>query len=147
MYRRYWFGLVLVALVASLLLAACGGGADESEPAPPAGEAAASSGEAAAAPAAPAGDAEKGKEIFNTTCFACHGEGGVGVQGLGKDMTTSTFIAGLSDEDLLAFIKQGRDPSSPDNTTGVAMPPKGGNPALTDEQLMDVIAYIRTLHK
>lgn len=136
MYRRYWLGLVLVALVASLLLAACGGGPDESEPAPP---------EAAAA--APFGDAAKGKEIFNTTCLACHGEGGVGVQGLGKDMTTSAFIAGLSDDDLLAFIKQGRDPSSPDNTTGVAMPPKGGNPAITDEQLKDVIAYVRTLHE
>ena len=37
--------------------------------------------------------------------------------------------------------------SHPDNTSGVEMPPKGGNPGLTDEQLTDIIAYIRTLHE
>jgi hypothetical protein len=26
------------------------------------------------------------------------------------------------------------------------MPPKGGNPALSDEDLIDIIAYIRTIH-
>ena len=69
------------------------------------------------------------------------------MKGLGKDMTTSTFIAGLSDTDLLAFVKKGRAPGEPLNTTGVMMPPKGGNPALKDEQLQDIIAFIRTLHK
>jgi disulfide bond formation protein DsbB len=29
----------------------------------------------------------------------------------------------------------------------VDMPPKGGNPALTDQDLYDVIAFIRTLVK
>ena len=72
---------------------------------------------------------------------------GVGVQGLGKDMTTSTFIKDLDDAQLLEFIKKGRDASDPLNTTGVAMPPKGGNPALDDAKLMDIIAYIRTLNK
>lgn len=31
------------------------------------------------------------------------------------------------------------------NTTGVAMPPKCGNPSLTDQDLADVVAYLRTL--
>ncbi|MFN8488687.1 MAG: copper-containing nitrite reductase [Caldilineaceae bacterium] len=93
------------------------------------------------------GDAEKGKEIFGGTCVACHGPEGKGVKGLGKDMTVSTFIAGLSDSDLLAFIKKGRPPGDPLNTTGVLMPPKGGNPAMTDEQLQNVIAFIRTINK
>ena len=53
----------------------------------------------------------------------------------------------MSDQELLDFIKTGRPISHPDNTTGVDMPPKGGNPALTDEQLTDIIAYIRTLHE
>jgi disulfide bond formation protein DsbB len=122
---------MLVVLLA--LSGACGG--NESEPA----------NEDAAAVAA--GDASAGEKVFNQSCIACHGEGGVGVTGLGKDMTTSEFIAGQSDEELLAFVKQGRDPSDPANTTGVAMPPKGGNPALNDEQLLDVIAYIRTLQE
>lgn len=130
------FVLLLLVLVGTLL-AACGGGnrGGDDTAAP-----------AAAATATPAGDAAKGMEIFNTTCLACHGEGGVGVPNLGKDMTVSTFIHESSDEELLAFIKKGRDPGDPANTTGVAMPSKGGNPALSDEDLMDVIAYVRTLN-
>ena len=72
---------------------------------------------------------------------------GVGVEGLGKPFTTSEFLLTVSDQELLDFIKTGRPISHPDNTTGVDMPPKGGNPALTDEQLTDIIAYIRTLHE
>ena len=40
-----------------------------------------------------------------------------------------------------------RGPADPLNTTGVGMPSKGGNPALTDEDLYDIVAYIRTLQK
>jgi disulfide bond formation protein DsbB len=126
---------ILILLVALLMLAACGRSRGESEPA------------SAGAAQAPAGDAEQGKALFATTCAACHGPAGEGVPNLGKDMTTSEFIAGLSDAELLDFIKKGRDPSDPLNTTGVLMPPKGGNPALTDAQLIDIIAYIRALHK
>ena len=94
-----------------------------------------------------AGDAANGEVLYNQTCVACHGPGGVGVAGLGKNMTTSTFIAGLDDAQLLDFIKKGRDTGDALNTTGVAMPPKGGNPALNDQKLLDIIAYVRTIHK
>ena len=59
----------------------------------------------------------------------------------------SDFVKGLSDQELLAFIKKGRPTSDPANTTGVDMPPKGGNPSLTDQQILDIIAYIRSLQK
>ena len=49
------------------------------------------------------------------------------------------------DDALLAFIKQGRSPSDPKNTTGIQMPPKGGNPAMSDDDILDVIAYLRTM--
>ena len=68
-------------------------------------------------------------------------------EGLDKDMTTSEFIAGKSDDELVEFIKAGRAPDDPLNTTGVAMLPKGGNPSLSDEDLYDIVAYIRTLQK
>jgi disulfide bond formation protein DsbB len=103
--------------------------------------------QAAEQPDAPVGDAEKGKQLFVASCSACHGPNGEGVQGLGKDMQHSEFVAGLSDEELLAFLKVGRDMSDPLNTTGVAMPPKGGNPALNDEQLTDIIAFMRSIHE
>ncbi len=118
--------LVMIALV----LSACGGGA-ASAPATP----------------KPKGDATKGKTVFASTCSACHGADAKGLPGLGKDMTTSTFIKGMTDDQFLAFLKVGRPASDPANTTKVDMPPKGGNPALTDQDLYDVIAYIRTLVK
>jgi disulfide bond formation protein DsbB len=101
---------------------------------------------AGSAPTA-AGNAQAGQELFVATCAACHGPNGQGVPGLGKDMTTSQFIADRSDAELVEFIKIGRDPSDPLNTTGVAMPSKGGNPALSDEDLFDIVAYIRTIHE
>lgn len=94
-----------------------------------------------------AGDPEAGEEFFGEVCSACHGPGGEGIEGLGKDLTTSEFVAGLSDEELLAFIQEGRPVDHPDNTTGVAMPPRGGNPDFTDEQLLDIIAHIRILQE
>jgi mono/diheme cytochrome c family protein len=96
---------------------------------------------------ATSGSVEQGKKLFQQTCAACHGMQGQGMPNLGKDMQTSAFIREKSDAELLAFIKKGRMPGDPANTTGVAMPPKGGNPALQDDQLRDIIAYIRTLQK
>jgi mono/diheme cytochrome c family protein len=119
----------------------------------PAAVAARPTGTPAVVEAAPAvheaslGDADRGQQLYASTCSACHGPNGEGVQGLGKDMRHSEFIAGLSDEELLAFLKVGRDMSDPLNTTGVAMPPKGGNPALNDEQLTDIIAFMRSIHE
>jgi disulfide bond formation protein DsbB len=97
--------------------------------------------------AAAAGDAAKGQKTYSQLCIACHGPEGKGVQGLGKDLTTSTFVADLSDAELVDFIKVGRDPGDPLNTTGVSMPPKAGNPALTDQDILDIVAYVRTIHQ
>ena len=116
--------LALLLSLVVLVLAACGGGATP----------------------APFGDAVKGKEVFTGTCATCHGPDAKGLPNLGKDMTISEFIAGQSNDQLLAFVQHGRPTSDPANTTGVDMPPKGGNPALTEEQLKDVIAFIRTLN-
>ena len=136
--KLLWLALISVLVI---VLVACGGGGDSSS------ESSSSSAEPAAEEAMATGDAVHGEELFVSTCFACHGEGGVGIEGLGKDMTTSEFIKGLSDKELLAFIKVGRSVSDPANTTGVDMPLKGGNPALTDDDIIDIIAYMRTLEK
>jgi mono/diheme cytochrome c family protein len=140
------FRMLLVIVLLAILVTACGGDEEPTPtPAPPTPTEQTAPTETAVA--APAGDAESGKTIFATTCAACHGPAGEGVQGLGKDMTTSEFIAGLSDAELIAFVKEGRRIGDPLNTTGVDMPPKGGNPALTDAQLVDIVAYIRTIHQ
>jgi disulfide bond formation protein DsbB len=109
--------------------------------------------EKAKALAAAGGDAElaefiaSGSKLFATTCSACHGRDAKGLPNLGKDLVHSEFCKGLDDDALLAFIKRGRDPSDPANTTKVGMPPKGGNPALSDDDLLDIISYLRSLQK
>ena len=128
---RNWFLVLVVAIVVALALSACGGG--DSAP--------------AEEPAAPAGDAVAGEPLFQGTCSACHGPDAKGMPNLGKDLTTSVFLSETSDPDFLEFIKMGRPASHPDNTTGVDMPPKGGNPALTDEDILNIIAYVRTLRE
>jgi disulfide bond formation protein DsbB len=91
-----------------------------------------------------AGDPVAGEEIF-ATCAACHGAAGEGVPGLGPSFVGNEFVASLSDDELAVFIEQGRPTDDPDNTTGIAMPPNGGNPSLNDGDLADVVAFLRTL--
>jgi mono/diheme cytochrome c family protein len=93
------------------------------------------------------GDPAAGQTSFTQTCSACHGPTGEGLPNLGKNLTTSEFVKGQADDQLIGFIKVGRLPSDPLNTTGIAMPPKGGNPALGDKDLENIVAFIRTLHR
>lgn len=130
MRSRTPFVIILLAVLA-LGLSACGGGAATPT----------------AAPAGLGGDAAKGQTLFTGTCSACHGPDATGITGLGKNLTTSTFVAEKTDEELMAFIKTGRPSSDPLNTTGIDMPPKGGNPALTDQDLADIIAFLRSIHQ
>jgi disulfide bond formation protein DsbB len=65
--------------------------------------------------------------------------------GLGKDLHANAFVQERSDEEMVAFLHVGRPADDPLNTTGVAMPARGGNPAFTDEDLLDIVAYLRTL--
>ena len=78
-------------------------------------------------------------------CAACHGADARGLPNLGKNLVESEFVAGLTDEELVQFISTGRPIWDALNTTGIDMPPKGGNPAMTTEDIQAVIAYIRTL--
>lgn len=93
------------------------------------------------------GETGIGHDIFVAACSACHGQSGEGVDGLGKPLSNSAFVDNKTDTELIAFIKMGRPIWDAENTTGLDMPPKGGNPALTDEQLADIVKYIRNIHE
>ena len=100
----------------------------------------------ATAPAAPTTPPD-GKALYMRTCVACHGPDAKGMPGLGKDMTTSAFVAELSDAELVEFIVRGRAIDDPLNTTGVPMPPKGANPTYTDADFLLIVEFIRSLAK
>jgi len=91
------------------------------------------------------GDAAAGRKIWDTTCRSCHGAAGEGVEGQGIDVRASAFVQDTDDAGLIGFITDGRLVSDAANTSGLPMPPKGGNPLLKDADLADVVAHLRTL--
>ena len=145
MFKRVILSTLMI--VSLMLLAACGGGDDKKEEAAPAQQEQPAAAPQAAAPAAIVGGAANGGKIFATACVACHGPEGKGVTALGKDLTTSEWVAQQSVEQLVEFIKRGRDAGDALNTTGIAMPPKGGNPAMSEQEVADIVAFVRSIHQ
>jgi mono/diheme cytochrome c family protein len=133
MSQRISIGTLLAAVVfGGAMLAACQKSSTE---------------EGASAKASAPGDAAHGKQVFTTTCSTCHGDDGTGVKGLGKDLVDSEFVKKSSDAELVKMVLDGRPLDDPLNTTKIAMPPRGGNPALADQDVRDAIAYLRTINK
>lgn len=87
-----------------------------------------------------------GKAVFRSVCATCHGFDALGIRGLGKPLIGSVFVNSLTDAELLAFLQTGRPVNDALNTTGVAMPARGGRPSMTDDDLVNIIAYIRSLN-
>ncbi len=91
------------------------------------------------------GAGSAGEEVYSGTCASCHGanlEGGVGLP-----LDGSQFVIDSTEEELVAFVNQGRAASDPDNQTGNDMPAKGGNPSLTDEDIAAVVTYIKSVNE
>lgn len=92
----------------------------------------------AAAPAAAAAKPEpgKGKAVFEASCVACHGAGVAGAPRLGdKAAWAPRLKTGL--EALYASSLKGKG----------AMPPKGGNPQLSDAEVKAAVDYMVGLVK
>ena len=85
--------------------------------------------------------------IKKSSCLGCHGIDATGLPSLGKDLVASNFVQGLGDDELVTFIKTGRSPGDPLNTTGLDMPAKGGNPMLSDADIRAIIAWLRSIQK
>ena len=88
--------------------------------------------------AAAAGDAQQGATLFATNSAPCHGQGGQG-GGVGPKLVGNQFVQAGPDQAIYDTIANGRP--------GTAMPAwskaKGG--ALSDQQINDLIAYLKSL--
>jgi disulfide bond formation protein DsbB len=65
----------------------------------------------------------------------------------GANLRDSTFIAARDDRQLMAFIKKGRLPGDADSVDGLFMPPRGGNPALDDAHLAQIVTILRQIQR
>lgn len=130
----------LLATIAALLLAlaACGGGGGDAN--------GGDGGAGGDGGSALTGNVADGAVVYSSTCASCHGQDATGIDGLGKTLVGSEFVASSSEADLAAFIKVGRPSGDPANDTGIDMPAKGGNPSLDDQDLADVAAYVKSLN-
>jgi len=79
----------------------------------------------------PQGDPVVGETLYQETCSGCHGSEGQG--GVGKKMQPSEFVQESTNAEVFAFTLEGRD--------GTAM--QGYSGILTEEQLADIIAFLR----
>ncbi|MFT4592688.1 MAG: cytochrome c oxidase subunit 3 [Phycisphaerales bacterium] len=91
------------------------------------------------------GDIVNGELIWNASCRSCHGATGEGVPGQGVPLDDNAYVRNHSDKELVTLVTDGRTASDPETTLFLDMPPKGGNPMLKEQQIIDVVAYMRTL--
>lgn len=80
-----------------------------------------------------------GADTYKSKCQMCHAADGSGNTPAGKSTKARPFnspdVVKMSDDDLIAVTKKGKN----------KMPSYAGK--LSDDQIKDVIAYIRTLQK
>src|SRR5271154_269613 len=80
-----------------------------------------------------------GADTYKAKCAMCHGADGLGNTPAGKSTKVNPFnspdVVSMSDADLIAITHKGKN----------KMPAYAGK--LTDAQISDVVAYIRTLQK
>lgn len=85
------------------------------------------------------GDAARGKQVYEETCFACHGLDGKGVIEGVPDFTAKDGRLAKTDNLLLSHMINGfQSEGSP-----MPMPAFGGNPNLTEQDMADTLAYLR----
>lgn len=126
--------VLFVFVLGAVLLAACGGSSAPATPAPVPAEYA-----GATSPLGPDA-ATAGADVFNTNCAACHGPQGHGDGPAGAALDPQPknlpeLAATVGDDYLYWRINTGKEGTSMVAWKGV----------LTDEQIWQVIAYVRTL--
>ena len=94
------------------------------------------------------GDVAAGKAKYAQLCAACHGATGKGdgpaaaaLNPKPRDHTDAKYMKSLKDEDIFKITKEG----GPAVGKSPLMPPWGA--ALSEQDIRNVVAYIRTLAK
>jgi len=88
-------------------------------------------------------DVKKGREVYGGTCIACHGENGKGeIPGV-PDFTSSKGPLSKEDAILMDHMINGFQGPASD----MEMPALGGNEDLTEQDIKNVLAYLRATFK
>jgi len=81
----------------------------------------------------------KSKKLYLENCMVCHDGDGSGAMPGVSDLSVTRAWLEITTNELLLKLKKGiANPGSP-----ISMPPKGGNEKLTDQDLLEIISYMR----
>ena len=87
----------------------------------------------------------EGQQLYIEACAACHGQRGEGIAGLSSTaLSESKLLQEGTDAEVLATIRIGRDAGATGNHSGVPMPPSGGRPDLSDDDLLAIMTFLRS---
>jgi len=84
-------------------------------------------------------DLANGQERYEETCIACHGDNGKGTMPGIPNFASAKGPFAKTDAELTTSIIEGLESPGAD----LAMPAMGGNPDLTEDDVRDLIAYMR----
>lgn len=84
-----------------------------------------------------------GEEVYVKNCMVCHGDDGSGAMPGVSDLANNNSFFASDNKTLINIIINGVE--KPGAT--VVMPPKGGNPELSYNQIKTVVFYLRQLVK
>ncbi|MBX3010140.1 MAG: c-type cytochrome [Caldilineaceae bacterium] len=88
--------------------------------------------------------AAEGQALYRETCAVCHGQQGEGIAALGNSLVASTLVQAGTPDEIIAMIRAGRTAQAPDNQSGIAMPPSGGRPDLSDADLRAIVHFLQS---
>jgi mono/diheme cytochrome c family protein len=84
---------------------------------------------------------ERGKAVYLQQCLACHQANGGGVPSLNAPLDKASAVVGKDKEKLIRIVLKGmKGVDIDDETYNNTMAP---HPELTDQQIADVLTYIR----
>ena len=92
------------------------------------------------------GDPANGRRLDMSTCMGCHGADGEGIGGVAPALRGSRFVTEASLEQVLAVIRDGRQPDDPASVMNALMPARGGNPFLSETDVADIAAHVRAMN-
>jgi mono/diheme cytochrome c family protein len=88
------------------------------------------------------GNPGQGQQLFQKTCVECHGVEAQGIPHMGMDLRNNDFVAKNTVADVIKYIRSGHGPT---RQFPSGMPPGGFSPDATDQQLADIVAWLKSL--
>lgn len=90
-------------------------------------------------PLLPAQQAMNGKALYEQSCQVCHAEDGTGAMPGVADLTGTKGPLTRTNDQLVRSIREGVQREG----AAMTMPPNGGNPLLSEDDIANIINYMR----